>query len=139
MNTTAGSYALLGSCQLHVQERHRYRRWRKILMTISHADPVSDSTVAAKLRKAGAIILGKTNLSEWSNHRSRNGTQGWSARGGQCEGVYAKHQDPSGSSSGSASASALGLALASIGTETSGSIVSILRSLEMRGEYAVIR
>lgn len=85
--------------------------------------PVGDSTVAAKLKEAGAIILGKANLSQWSNHRSSNFTQGWSSRGGQCTGVYTEYQNPSGSSSGSGSASALGLALASIGTETSGSIV----------------
>lgn len=99
MNNTAGSYALLG------------------------AKVSEDSTVVAKLRKAGAIILGKTNLSEWAACRSFNTSQGWSAYGGQTVGAYFPGQDPSGSSSGSAVASSLGLAWASLGTETSGSIM----------------
>lgn len=99
MNNTAGSFALLGAKQ-------------------------GDSTVAAKLRKAGAVILGKTNLSQWANFRSNNSTNGWSAYGGQVEGAYYPDQDPSGSSSGSGVASAIGLALGSLGTETSGSILS---------------
>lgn len=100
MNNTAGSYALLGS---------------KV---------PSDSTVAAKLRKAGAILLGKTNLSQWANYRSDNTSNGWSAYGGQTEGAYYPGQDPSGSSSGSGVASSLGLALGALGTETDGSILS---------------
>lgn len=100
MDNTAGSYALLG------------------------AKVPEDSTVAAKLRKAGAIILGKTNLSQWANSRSRNYTSGWSAIAGQTEGAYYPQQDPSGSSSGSGVASSLGLALASLGTETDGSILA---------------
>ncbi|KAI4275567.1 MAG: hypothetical protein LQ337_003119 [Flavoplaca oasis] len=100
MNTTAGSFALLG------------------------AKLPRDSTVAAKLRKAGVIILGKTNLSQWANFRSNNSTNGWSAYGGQTKGAYFPQQDPSGSSSGSGVASSIGLALASLGTETSGSILS---------------
>lgn len=99
MNNTAGSFALRGAKQ-------------------------GGSTIAAKLRKAGAIILGKTNLSQWANFRSNNSTNGWSAYGGQTEGVYYPEQDPSGSSSGSGVASAIGLALGSLGTETSGSILS---------------
>ncbi|KAL9635991.1 MAG: hypothetical protein Q9204_002421 [Flavoplaca sp. TL-2023a] len=83
-----------------------------------------DSTVAAKLRKAGVIILGKTNLSQWANFRSNNSTNGWSAYGGQTKGAYFPQQDPSGSSSGSGVASSIGLALASLGSETSGSILS---------------
>lgn len=100
MNNTAGSYALLGS---------------KV---------PSDSTMAAKLRKAGAILLGKTNLSQWANYRSDNTSNGWSAYGGQTEGAYFPGQDPSGSSSGSGVSSSLGLALACLGTETDGSILS---------------
>ncbi|KAK0624609.1 amidase [Bombardia bombarda] len=100
MENTAGSYALLG------------------------AKVPEDSTIAAKLRKAGAIILGKTNLSQWANFRSSNTSNGWSALGGQTEAAYYPGQDPSGSSSGSGVASSLGLALASIGTETDGSILS---------------
>lgn len=83
-----------------------------------------DSTIAAKLRKAGAIILGKTNLSQWANYRSNNSTNGWSAYGGQTYAAYYPNQDPSGSSSGSGVSSAIGLALASLGSETSGSILS---------------
>lgn len=75
--------------------------------------------MAAKLRKAGAIILGKANLSQWANFRSNNSTNGWSAYGGQTEGVYFPEEDPSGSSSGSGVSSALGLALAALGTEVS--------------------
>lgn len=100
MNNTAGSYALLGS---------------KV---------PSDSTMAAKLRKAGAVLLGKTNLSQWANYRSDNTSNGWSAYGGQTEGAYFPGQDPSGSSSGSGVSSSLGLALACLGTETDGSILS---------------
>ncbi|KAL8702681.1 MAG: hypothetical protein Q9201_004142 [Fulgogasparrea decipioides] len=100
MSTTAGSFALLG------------------------ATLPRDSSVAAKLRAAGVIILGKTNLSQWANFRSNNSTNGWSAYGGQTYGVYFPQQDPSGSSSGSGVASAIGLALATLGSETSGSILS---------------
>lgn len=100
MNNTAGSWSLLG------------------------AKVPRDSTVAAKLRKAGAIILGKANLSQWANYRSDNTSNGWSAYGGQTYAAYYPGQDPSGSSSGPGVASSLGLALASLGTETSGSILS---------------
>lgn len=100
MANTAGSYALAG------------------------AKVPRDSTMAAKLRKAGAVILGKTNLSQWANYRSFNTSNGWSALGGQTQGAYYPGQDPSGSSSGSGVASSLGLALACLGTETDGSIIS---------------
>lgn len=100
MNNTAGSFALLG------------------------AKVPRDSTMAAKLRKAGAIILGKTNLSQWANYRSSNSSNGWSAYGGQTYGAYYPNQDPSGSSSGSGVSSSIGLALAALGTETDGSILS---------------
>ncbi|KAI0265284.1 amidase signature enzyme [Gloeopeniophorella convolvens] len=98
MNTTAGSYALLGSA------------------------PPGDATVSAKLRAAGAILLGKTNMSEWASHRGRV-PSGFSGRGGQATCPYLPLSDPSGSSSGSGSAVAVGLAAASLGTETDGSIV----------------
>lgn len=83
-----------------------------------------DSTMAAKLRKAGAIVLGKTNLSQWANYRSVNSTNGWSAYGGQTEGAYYPQQDPSGSSSGSGVSSSIGLALAALGSEVSNLKVS---------------
>jgi amidase len=73
--------------------------------------------MAKKLRQAGAVILGKANLSQWANFRSNNSSNGWSAHGGQVYAAYYPKQDPSGSSSGSGVASALGLALASLGTE----------------------
>ncbi|KAK5074150.1 hypothetical protein LTS08_005109 [Lithohypha guttulata] len=100
MNNTAGSYALAGA---------RVSR---------------DSTIAAKLRKAGAVILGKTNLSQWANFRSDNSSNGWSAIAGQVYAAYFPDQDPSGSSSGSGVASSVGLAWAALGTETDGSIIS---------------
>lgn len=100
MNNTAGSWSLIG------------------------AKVPRDSTMAAKLRKAGAIILGKTNLSQWANYRSDNTSNGWSAYGGQTYAAYYPGQDPSGSSSGSGVSSSIGLALAALGTETSGSILS---------------
>lgn len=78
-----------------------------------------DSTIAAKLRAAGVIILGKSNLSQWANFRSANSTNGWSAYGGQVFGAYYPQQDPGGSSSGSGVASSIGLALATLGTEVS--------------------
>ncbi|KAK5130306.1 hypothetical protein LTR08_002230 [Meristemomyces frigidus] len=100
MNNTAGSWSLVG------------------------AKVPRDSTMAANLRKAGAIILGKTNLSQWANYRSDNSSNGWSAYGGQTYAAYYPGQDPSGSSSGSGVSSSIGLALAALGTETSGSILS---------------
>ncbi|KAH8723015.1 amidase signature domain-containing protein [Phaeosphaeriaceae sp. PMI808] len=100
MNNTAGSYALLGA---------RVSR---------------DAAVVAKLRKAGAIILGKSNLSQWANFRMSNSSNGWSAHGGQTYGAYYPRQDPSGSSSGSGVAVSLGLAFGALGTETDGSILS---------------
>lgn len=100
MDTTAGSYALQG------------------------AKVPRDSTMATKLRQAGAVLLGKANLSQWANFRSNNGSNGWSAIGGQVIGGYFPDQDPSGSSSGSGVASSLGLAFATLGTETDGSIIS---------------
>lgn len=83
-----------------------------------------DSDVAKQLRAAGAIILGKTNLSEWANMRSTRSTSGWSARGGLTRNPHALDRNTSGSSSGSAAAVAASLAAVAIGTETDGSIVS---------------
>lgn len=83
-----------------------------------------DSTIARKLRDAGAIILGKSNMSQWSNWRSHNFSNGWSSHGGQTLGAYYQNQDPQGSSSGSAVAVSVGLAAAAIGTETLGSLLA---------------
>lgn len=82
-----------------------------------------DSFVAERLRAAGAIILGKTNLSEWANFRSSRSTSGWSSAGGQVRNPYALDRNPCGSSSGSGVAVAANLCAAAIGTETDGSIV----------------
>ena len=83
-----------------------------------------DSFVAERLRAAGAVILGKTNLSEWANMRSARSSSGWSGRGGQVRNPYALDRSPSGSSSGTGAAIAANFAAAGIGTETDGSIVS---------------
>ena len=99
MMTTAGSLALVGS------------------------HPAQDAFVARKLREAGAVILGKTNLSEWANIRSNHSSSGWSARGGQTRNPYALDRNPCGSSSGSGAAAAANLCAAAIGTETDGSVV----------------
>ncbi len=83
-----------------------------------------DAFVVARLRAAGVLLLGKTNLSEWANFRDRHSASGWTARGGQTKNPYALDRSPSGSSSGSGAATAANLAAAAIGTETDGSIVS---------------
>ncbi|UBB24189.1 amidase [Pseudoxanthomonas beigongshangi] len=85
--------------------------------------PASDAFLVKRLREAGAVILGKTNLSEWANFRSTHSTSGWSARGGQTRNPYVLDRNPCGSSSGSAVAVSANLAAASIGTETDGSII----------------
>ncbi|MFZ0060461.1 MAG: amidase [Pyrinomonadaceae bacterium] len=99
MMTTAGSLALLNT----------------------HA--TRDAFIVQKLRNAGAVILGKTNLSEWANFRSTHSSSGWSGRGGQTKNPYVLDRNPCGSSSGSGAATAANLCAASIGTETDGSIV----------------
>src|ERR1700737_3340634 len=99
MLTTAGSLALTGS------------------------RPARDAPAVGRLRDDGAVIIGKTNLSEWANFRSTTSTSGWSARGGQTRNPYVLDRSPCGSSSGSAAAVSAGLAVAALGTETDGSIV----------------
>src|SRR5882762_3406759 len=99
MTTTAGSLALGGSI------------------------PLQDSFVAKKLRAAGAVILGKTNLSEWANFRSSHSSSGWSGRGGQTKNPYVLDRNPCGSSSGTGAAIAANLAVIGVGTETDGSVV----------------
>ena len=99
MMTTAGSLALVGS------------------------KPLQDSYVAQKLRSAGAVILGKTNLSEWANIRSSHSTSGWSGRGGLTKNPYALNRNPCGSSSGTGAGISANLCAVGIGTETDGSIV----------------
>src|SRR5437899_2862416 len=83
-----------------------------------------DAFLVERLRAAGAVLLGKTNLSEWANFRGARSTSGWSGRGGLTRNPYALDRNPSGSSSGSAVAVAAGFCAAAIGTETNGSIVS---------------
>ena len=99
MTTTAGSLALEGSI------------------------PPRDSFVAERLRAAGAIILGKLNMSEWAYFRGERATSGWSARGGQCKNPYALDRNPCGSSSGSGTAASANLCALTVGTETGGSIM----------------
>lgn len=100
MRTTAGSLALLDA-----------------------PTPRQDAFLVQRLREAGAVILGKTNLSEWANFRSNNSSSGWSGRGGQTRNPYVLDRNPCGSSSGSGVASAANLCAAAIGTETDGSII----------------
>jgi amidase len=90
---------------------------------LAHHHAAADAPVVARLREAGAVILGKTNLSEWANFRARNSTSGWSSLGGQTRNAYVLDRNPCGSSSGSAVAVAARLAPLAIGTETDGSIV----------------
>ena len=99
MMTTAGSLALVG------------------------ARPAQDAFIVKRLRDAGAVILGKTNLSEWANFRSTKSSSGWSGRGGQTKNPYVLDRNPCGSSSGSGAAVAANFCAAAIGTETDGSIV----------------
>jgi len=93
-------------------------------LALAGVTPPKDAFIVGRLREAGVVILGKTNLSEWANFRSTHSTSGWSGRGGQTRNPYALDRNPSGSSSGSGSAVAANLAAAAIGTETDGSIVS---------------
>ncbi len=90
---------------------------------LMHSFPAADSYVARKLREAGAVILGKTNLSEWANFRSKFSSSGWSGAGGQTRNPYFPDCNPCGSSSGSGSAVSANLCMVAIGTETNGSII----------------
>ena len=92
-------------------------------LALEESRPSRDSFVAQKLREAGAILLGKANLSEWANFRSTRSSSGWSGRGGQCRNPYALDRNPCGSSSGSGVATAANFTAAAIGTETDGSVV----------------
>ena len=92
-------------------------------LALASMRPAQDAFVAARLRAAGAVLLGKANLSEWANFRSTHSTSGWSGRGGQARNPYALDRTPCGSSSGSATAVAANLVVASLGTETDGSIL----------------
>ncbi|HEY1913209.1 MAG TPA: amidase, partial [Vicinamibacterales bacterium] len=93
-------------------------------MALAGITPPRDAFIVQRLRQAGAVILGKTNLSEWANFRSTHSTSGWSGRGGQTHDPYALDRNPSGSSSGSGAAIAASLAAIAVGTETDGSVVS---------------
>lgn len=93
-------------------------------LALEHSIAPRDSTVAARLREAGAVLLGKTNLSEWANFRSTHSSSGWSGRGGQCRNPYVLDRTPSGSSSGTGAAIAANFAAVGVGTETDGSVTS---------------
>ena len=93
------------------------------LALVDAPKPPKDSLVAAQLRKSGAVILGKTNLSEWANIRSSHSTSGWSGRGGLTKNPYALDRNPCGSSSGTGAGVSSNFAAGGIGTETDGSIV----------------
>jgi amidase len=85
--------------------------------------PTQDAFIVTRLRAAGAVILGKTNLSEWANFRSTRSTSGWSSRGGQTKNPYVLDRNPCGSSAGTGAAIAASLAVVGVGTETDGSII----------------
>jgi amidase len=93
-------------------------------LALANVKAPKDAFIVKRLREAGAVILGKTNLSEWANFRSSHSSSGWSGRGGQTKNPYALDRNPSGSSSGSGVAIAANLAAAAVGTETDGSVVS---------------
>jgi amidase len=92
-------------------------------LALADARPNEDAFIVTRLRQAGAVILGKTNLSEWANFRSTRSTSGWSSRGGQTKNPYVLDRNPCGSSSGTGAAIAASLAAFGVGTETDGSII----------------
>jgi amidase len=92
-------------------------------LALAAAPAPRDATLVAKLRQAGALVLGKANLSEWANYRSNHASSGWTAVGGQTKNPYALDRNPCGSSAGSAAAVAAGLVTVAIGSETDGSII----------------
>ncbi len=92
-------------------------------LALSENRPGQDAFIVARLREAGAVILGKTNLSEWANFRSTRSTSGWSSRGGQTRNPYVLDRNPCGSSSGTGTAIAASLGAIGVGTETDGSII----------------
>ena len=92
-------------------------------LAMANHRPTSDAFLVGRLRDAGAVIVGKTNLSEWANFRSSRSTSGWSSRGGQTKNPYVLDRNPCGSSSGTGSAIAASLAAIGVGTETDGSII----------------
>jgi amidase len=92
-------------------------------LALADSKPARDAFIVRRLRASGAVILGKTNLSEWANFRSTRSSSGWSGRGGQTKNPYALDRNPCGSSSGSGAAIAASLALVAVGSETDGSIV----------------
>jgi amidase len=92
-------------------------------LALAENRPKQDAFIVARLRAAGAVILGKTNLSEWANFRSTRSTSGWSSRGGQTKNAYVLDRNPCGSSSGTGTAIAASLATIGVGTETDGSIL----------------
>ena len=92
-------------------------------LALAENRPKQDAFIVARLRAAGAVILGKTNLSEWANFRSTRSTSGWSSRGGQTKNPYVLDRNPCGSSSGTGTAIAASLAAIGVGTETDGSII----------------
>jgi amidase len=92
-------------------------------LALAENRPTQDAAIVSRLRAAGAVILGKTNLSEWANFRSTRSTSGWSSRGGQTKNAYVLDRNPCGSSSGTATAIAASLAAIGVGTETDGSII----------------
>jgi amidase len=93
-------------------------------LALEHSHPAKDSAVVERLRAGGAVILGKTNLSEWANIRSTHSISGWSGRGGLTRNPYALDRNTSGSSSGSGAAAAASMCAAAVGSETDGSVVS---------------
>jgi amidase len=107
----------------NIDTRDKMKTTAGSLALVDAPTPARDAFIVQQLRKAGAVILGKTNLSEWANFRSTKSISGWSARGGQNNNPYILDKNPCGSSSGSGAAVSANLAAVSIGTETNGSVI----------------